>query len=252
MAKSRLINNKISESERVNALPAEAALLFTWMITHTDKYGRMKAHPLAIKNKVFPLRRITLVNIKRFLALMANSKKNGLGLIELYEVEGRQYLYLPGFDTEQKPKTKPKPGQEEDEGWRGKEGDSGIPAPPLYKPGMLTHEIPLTPSDDIPAPPSDDIPEPEVDKKLGKAYTIYEENIGQLTPMIADEIELLCKTHGPRWFEDACKEAAKHNVRNIKYITKILERWEKEGPGGKKPIKITGRDKPIDGLKVTE
>ncbi|MFA5308574.1 MAG: DnaD domain protein [Dehalococcoidales bacterium] len=60
-------------------------------------------------------------------------------------------------------------------------------------------------------------------------FTLYEQNIGMLTPMIADELRDAEKLYPPEWLRDAIKEAALYNKRNIKYITKILENWSSEG-----------------------
>jgi DNA replication protein len=60
-------------------------------------------------------------------------------------------------------------------------------------------------------------------------FTLYEQNIGMLTPMIADELRDAEKLYPPDWIRDAVKEAALHNKRNIKYITRILENWSVEG-----------------------
>jgi len=60
-------------------------------------------------------------------------------------------------------------------------------------------------------------------------FTLYEQNIGMLTPMIADELREAEKLYPPEWLRDAVKEAALHNKRNIKYISKILENWSVEG-----------------------
>ena len=60
-------------------------------------------------------------------------------------------------------------------------------------------------------------------------FALYESNIGMLSPMIADELkeaEALYPTH---WIEDAFREAAVQNVRNWRYIVRILESWEREG-----------------------
>jgi DNA replication protein len=62
-------------------------------------------------------------------------------------------------------------------------------------------------------------------------YTLYEENIGILTPMIADELREAEKLYPKDWINDAIKEAVLHNKRNIKYILKILENWAAEGKG---------------------
>jgi DnaD/phage-associated family protein len=60
-------------------------------------------------------------------------------------------------------------------------------------------------------------------------YSLYEQNIGLLTPMVADELRETEKLYPPEWLRDAIREAALHNKRNIRYISKILENWSVEG-----------------------
>jgi DNA replication protein len=60
-------------------------------------------------------------------------------------------------------------------------------------------------------------------------FKLYEENIGMLAPLVADELREIEKLYSPEWIRDAIKEAALHNKRNIKYISKILENWSVEG-----------------------
>jgi DNA replication protein len=66
---------------------------------------------------------------------------------------------------------------------------------------------------------------------LPDIFTLYEQNIGMLTPMIADELRDAEKLYPPDWIRDAIKEAVLHNKRNIKYINKILENWSSKGRG---------------------
>jgi DnaD/phage-associated family protein len=66
-------------------------------------------------------------------------------------------------------------------------------------------------------------------EKLPDIFTLYEQNIGMLTPMVADELREAEKLYPPDWLRDAIREAALHNKRNIKYISKILENWSVEG-----------------------
>jgi DNA replication protein len=66
-------------------------------------------------------------------------------------------------------------------------------------------------------------------EELPDIFTLYEQNIGMLTPMIADELRDAEKQYPPEWIRDAIKEAALHNKRSIKYIAKILENWSVEG-----------------------
>jgi len=66
-------------------------------------------------------------------------------------------------------------------------------------------------------------------EELPDIYTLYEQNIGMLTPMIAEELRDAEKFYPKDWIRDAIKEAVLHNKRNIKYIAKILENWSVEG-----------------------
>jgi DNA replication protein len=60
-------------------------------------------------------------------------------------------------------------------------------------------------------------------------FTLYEQNIGMLTPLIADELRDAEKRYPEPWLGEAIKEAVKYNKRNISYILAILERWSTEG-----------------------
>ncbi|MBA7641020.1 hypothetical protein ES703_48692 [subsurface metagenome] len=60
-------------------------------------------------------------------------------------------------------------------------------------------------------------------------FTLYEQNIGMLTPMIAEELRDAEKLYPETWIKDAIKEAVSLNKRNWRYIARILERWSAEG-----------------------
>ena len=60
-------------------------------------------------------------------------------------------------------------------------------------------------------------------------FSLYEQNIGMLTPMIADELREAEKLYPEGWIRDAIKEAVNRNVRKWSYISAILERWSVEG-----------------------
>jgi DNA replication protein len=66
-------------------------------------------------------------------------------------------------------------------------------------------------------------------EEMPDIFSLYEQNIGLLTPMVADELKEAEKLYPPEWLRDAIREAALHNKRNIKYISKILENWSVEG-----------------------
>jgi len=66
-------------------------------------------------------------------------------------------------------------------------------------------------------------------EELPNIFTIYEENIGMLTPMIAEELKEAEKLYPESWIRDAIKEAIKQGKHKWSYIQAILERWTAEG-----------------------
>ena len=64
---------------------------------------------------------------------------------------------------------------------------------------------------------------------LPDIFSVYEENIGMLTPMIAEELRDAEKLYPQVWIRDAIKEAVTHEKRKWSYISAILENWSVEG-----------------------
>ncbi len=62
-------------------------------------------------------------------------------------------------------------------------------------------------------------------------FRLYEENIGLLTPLVAERLLDAAGRYPPEWIEAAFREAAERNIRNWRYVERILERWAEEGPG---------------------
>ena len=67
-------------------------------------------------------------------------------------------------------------------------------------------------------------------------YSLYERNTGMLTPILAEELQEAEHRYPPEWIQDAFREAVRANVRNWKYISSILKRWEREGKKDGKPV----------------
>ena len=68
-----------------------------------------------------------------------------------------------------------------------------------------------------------------VPEETPNIFALYEQNIGMLTPMIADELRDAEEQYPEEWIEDAIREAVSLNKRNWRYITRILERWAAQG-----------------------
>ena len=60
-------------------------------------------------------------------------------------------------------------------------------------------------------------------------FQLYEQNVGLLQPIIAEELAQAEKDYPAQWIEEAFQLAAKANVRNWRYISRILERWASRG-----------------------
>jgi len=82
-------------------------------------------------------------------------------------------------------------------------------------------------------------------------FTLYEQNIGMLTPMIAEELREAEKLYPLNWIKDAIREAVALNKRSWRYIAAILEHWSAEGRSNgtyrRDSAKKEGPDKYIKG-----
>ena len=72
-------------------------------------------------------------------------------------------------------------------------------------------------------------PDPSIERP--NVFEMYEQNIGMLSPMIADALLEAEDMYPEDWIEDAISEAVQQNKRSWRYISRILERWEHEGRG---------------------
>jgi DNA replication protein len=81
-------------------------------------------------------------------------------------------------------------------------------------------------------------------------YKLYEDNIGLLTPMIADELRDAEKSYPESWIRDAIKEAVNQGKRKWSVVSAILQRWSVEGKSDgsyQRDTKKTDPDKYIKG-----
>jgi DnaD/phage-associated family protein len=60
-------------------------------------------------------------------------------------------------------------------------------------------------------------------------FKLYEENIGALTPLMADALKDAERDFPAEWIAEAFAEAVSRNKRNWKYVEAILKRWKEEG-----------------------
>ncbi len=75
-------------------------------------------------------------------------------------------------------------------------------------------------------------PPVSLDVERPNIYRLYEENIGPLTPMIADMLRDAEHTYRTEWIEEAIRIAVQNNARSWKYVEAILRSWQEEGRNG--------------------
>ncbi|MBF6589641.1 MAG: DnaD domain protein [Ktedonobacterales bacterium] len=62
-------------------------------------------------------------------------------------------------------------------------------------------------------------------------FTLYEQNVGLLLPLVAEELREAAEQYPHEWIEEAFRQAVQQNKRKWSYIRAILRRWETEGKG---------------------
>jgi DNA replication protein len=95
----------------------------------------------------------------------------------------------------------------------------------------------------LPSPPEP----PELKPNI---FELYEQNIGPLTPMVAEYLKDAEEQYPADWFLPAFQRAVEHNKRSWSYIAAILRRWEAEGPDYEKAgrdLEKSGRKRPLSG-----
>ncbi len=74
---------------------------------------------------------------------------------------------------------------------------------------------------------------PPIPQPRPNVFKLYEENIGPLTPLMADTLKDAEKDFPAEWLAEAFTIAVERNKRHWKYIAAILRRWKDEGYEGK-------------------
>jgi DNA replication protein len=79
-------------------------------------------------------------------------------------------------------------------------------------------------------PENDSRPVPfELVPERPNIYVLYEENIGPITPLLAEVLMEAEDEYPANWIAEAFRIAVGKNVRNWRYIEAILRRWQERG-----------------------
>lgn len=83
----------------------------------------------------------------------------------------------------------------------------------------------------------------EISTEAPNIYKLYEENIGPLTPMIAETLQDAEDIYPQQWIEDAVRIAVENNVRRWSYVDAILKRWQEGGRDERTDRRDTEKDR---------
>lgn len=93
---NRILKESICRSEEIDSLSWLEEVLFYRLIVNCDDYGRFDARTKIIKGQCFPLKDVTEKDIDKALA-----KLSEVGLIVVYEAQGRPVLQLKTWEQHQ-------------------------------------------------------------------------------------------------------------------------------------------------------
>ena len=71
--------------------------------------------------------------------------------------------------------------------------------------------------------------EPNRRDERTSVFRLYEENVGLVTPLIAEQLAEAERQYPGEWIEDAFRLAVAYNRRSWRYVERILQRWATEG-----------------------
>ncbi len=106
---------------------------------------------------------------------------------------------------------------------------AGEPVEPLKQPPIKPPVVAAATTAAAAAIPAPSEKSRQTDPEWAAICTTYENEIGLLTPTVADELADLNKTYPANWITAAIAEAARSNVRKLTYTIAILRRWATEG-----------------------
>lgn len=98
---NRIIKESICTSDTIDQLSWFEEVFFCRLLVNCDDYGRMDARPAILKARLFPLKSVTEKQISDALY-----KLSTVGIVTVYEHDGRPYLQLVTWDKHQQIRAK--------------------------------------------------------------------------------------------------------------------------------------------------
>lgn len=207
---NRILKETVCTSENIELLSPEAERFFYRLMVQCDDYGRMDARISVLRARCFPLKLDTVleIHVRAWLNELVEAD-----LIRLYTHEGRPYLRFVTWERHQQIRAK----------------KSKFPAPPTdasEQTGLISDDIN---GNHLTANVTENPIQSNTNTTRDDVFVLFENEIGLITPTVANEIESAEKDYPAVWLEEAIKTAAKANKRSWNYVAGILRRWKAEG-----------------------
>ena len=214
---NRILKESICLSEQVDSLTWFEEVVFYRLIVNCDDYGRFDGRVPVIKSRLFALKdHLTHKQISDAISRLAS-----IGLVVLYEYEGRPFLYLPTWNEHQNVRAKkskyPEPNQDAENTCMQMNANeykcSRNPIQSESNPIRISEA-----EDDTPAhggaAASDD---------LAQLLKLYQQNINpEMSPLTAQKIADWLRDVDASLVRYAIEQAVDHEKRTWAYINTIL------------------------------
>ena len=218
----RIIKESICTSDTLNQLSDFEERFWHRLIVNCDDYGRFDARPAILKGRLFPLMEgKTLKDMSNTLSKLAS-----VGLVELYEVDGKPFLHVVTWDKYQRIRAKrskfPEPNGT---CCHLTSDDVKCPRNPIQS---ESNPNPIREADASNAPAGEG--QPPHDQELAKVMNLYLNRVNALpSPDCVDELKSYTKLLGA----DVCCRAINIALDDKKvswsYIKGILSSYSRDG-----------------------
>lgn len=218
----RIIKESICTSDTLNQLSDFEERFWHRLIVNCDDYGRFDARPAILKGRLFPLMEgKTLKDMSNTLSKLAS-----VGLVELYEVDGKPFLHVVTWDKYQRIRAKrskfPEPNGT---CCHLTSSDGKCPRNPIQS---ESNPNPIRNADAGNAPAGEE--PPAADSELAKVMDLYLNRVNALpSPDCIDELKSYTKLLGA----DVCCRAINIALDDKKvswsYIKGILSSYSRDG-----------------------
>ncbi len=259
MARKAFVSSDMAHDEKLYDLAEEypdAVLMWPWIVTWFDDWGRALASPKRIKSQLFPnLPHISVDTVEAAIRAYSN-----VGLIEVYEDEKHRYMAIPmdkwySWQThirgEKRDKDNSKYPPCPTDSAQVRAGDSEVRADARNL-AQLTEK--RTPSLSLTLSSTErekarackgegNDREEEIDESLMTDVEVavsrltrfhLEQNLKPpMTDLVKDRIVAMCTEYQPPWILEAIEEAKLRGAKSLGYLDTVLIGWSKDGKSSK-------------------